>query len=336
MAVTNTNSTQIANAVAKPRIPNTPAQDTGAPVSSIAQLTMASGDSNKSTYRFMRCRSGDTVKTLKMALQIGTSTAGVLDVGLYAADTGAVVDQRFFATGLAGALTSSGAAISAITAASPGVFTTSAAHGLAVGERILIQGVVGMVQVNGLVFTVATVPSTTTFTVAYGGVALNTTGFTAWASGGTIYVPPFYNSWTEIAPQVTAVPDAGAVITGATAANPCVLTVTAKLNQFVAGQQVKISGVVGMTQLNGNTYTITAATSTTLTLNVDSSAFTAYSSAGLATQANALSISNCDQPIWKILGLSQDPFVEYDVVITATTAVATAALIAALQLEVVR
>lgn len=335
MAVTNTNSTQIGNAAAKPRVPNVPAQDTGAPVSSIAQLSAASGDSANSTYRFMRCRSGDTVKTLKIALQIGTSTAGVLDVGLYNQDGGTVVDQRFFATGLAGGYTAS-SSISAITAANPGVFTTSAAHSLSIGDRIIITGVVGMVQVNNQVFTILTVPSTTTFTVALGGVALNTTGFTAWSSGGTVNVSPFYNAWSEIAPNVNGMLGAGAVITGATAANPCVLTVTAAPNQFVLGQQVKISGVVGMTQLNGNIYTITAATATTLTLNVDSTGFTAYSSAGLATQANALNVANCDQPIWKVLGLPRDPYVEYDVTVTATTAVATAALIIGLQLEVVR
>jgi len=69
-------------------------------------------------------------------------------------------------------------------------------------------------------------------------------------------------------------------ITGATQANPAVLTVN---NTYVAGQTVTIAGVVGMTQLNGNTYTITAATPTTITLNVDSSAFTAYISGGTAT-----------------------------------------------------
>jgi hypothetical protein len=71
-----------------------------------------------------------------------------------------------------------------------------------------------------------------------------------------------------------------AVITGATQASSAVLTVT---SQFTVGQQIKISGVVGMTQLNGNTYVITAVTATTVTINVNSTGFTAYVSGGLAT-----------------------------------------------------
>lgn len=69
-------------------------------------------------------------------------------------------------------------------------------------------------------------------------------------------------------------------ITGATAANPCVLTA---VNDLSANQLVTISGVVGMTQLNGNTYIISSANSTSITLNLDSSAFTAYSSGGTVT-----------------------------------------------------
>ena len=74
-------------------------------------------------------------------------------------------------------------------------------------------------------------------------------------------------------------PSGSATITGATQANPCVLTAN---NTFQVGQKITISGVVGMTQLNGNTYTITAVTPTTITINVDSTGFTPYSSGGLA------------------------------------------------------
>ena len=66
-------------------------------------------------------------------------------------------------------------------------------------------------------------------------------------------------------------------ITGATQANPCVLTCTSTL---AIGQQVTIEGVVGMTQLNGNTYTVTANGGTTLTINVNSTGFSPYSSGG--------------------------------------------------------
>lgn len=76
-----------------------------------------------------------------------------------------------------------------------------------------------------------------------------------------------------------------ATITGITNANPAVLTAT---NDFIAGQTVTITGVVGMTQLNGNSYTVSVATPTTVSLNVDSSAFGAYVSGGVATPDNPI------------------------------------------------
>ena len=47
-------------------------------------------------------------------------------------------------------------------------------------------------------------------------------------------------------------------ITGATAANPVVITAVA--HPFTNGEQVYITGVVGMTQLNGNVYTVASTT----------------------------------------------------------------------------
>lgn len=84
--------------------------------------------------------------------------------------------------------------------------------------------------------------------------------------------------------QMRTYSDVGEVlsITNATQANPCVLTV---MNSLTTGTNVKITGVQGMTQLNGNYYTITAQTSTTLTINVDSTNFTAYRGKGFVTPA---------------------------------------------------
>jgi hypothetical protein len=74
-----------------------------------------------------------------------------------------------------------------------------------------------------------------------------------------------------------------ATITGATQANPCVLTASG--HTFVAGQQITISGVAGMTQLNGNTYSVASVTPTTVTISVNATGFTAYSSGGSAVKA---------------------------------------------------
>jgi Ubiquitin-activating enzyme E1 FCCH domain len=69
-------------------------------------------------------------------------------------------------------------------------------------------------------------------------------------------------------------------ITGATNAYPCVLTSVAN---YSAGQLVTISGVEGMTQLNGKTYAVISSTLTTVTINIDSTGFAAYVSGGITT-----------------------------------------------------
>ncbi len=62
-------------------------------------------------------------------------------------------------------------------------------------------------------------------------------------------------------------------ITGITQASPAVITAN---NTFVPGILVLIQDVDGMTQLNGNTYTVLSATPTTVTLDVDSTNFDPY------------------------------------------------------------
>ena len=67
-------------------------------------------------------------------------------------------------------------------------------------------------------------------------------------------------------------------ITGITQASQAVLTVGS--NTFVVGESVVISAVVGMTQINGLRALITARTTTTITVAINSSAFSAYVSGG--------------------------------------------------------
>lgn len=52
------------------------------------------------------------------------------------------------------------------------------------------------------------------------------------------------------------------------------------------GDFVEVTGVVGMTELNGNTYGVLAKTTNTLTIDVDSTGFTAYTSGGTVTTTN--------------------------------------------------
>lgn len=75
---------------------------------------------------------------------------------------------------------------------------------------------------------------------------------------------------------------ANAVITGATQANPCVITATS--HGFANGDLIYIDDVVGMTQLNKRIYEIANVAANTFELSgVDSTAYTAYSSAGVAS-----------------------------------------------------
>jgi len=70
-------------------------------------------------------------------------------------------------------------------------------------------------------------------------------------------------------------------ITGATQANPVVITSsTAGASKLLTGDRILISGVAGMTQLNGNIYTVTVINPTSFSINVDGTGFSAYTSGG--------------------------------------------------------
>jgi len=77
--------------------------------------------------------------------------------------------------------------ITGITQANPGVFTVSSAHGLEEGDIVTIHSVSGMTEVNDHVYYVSTTPATTTFTlVDVQWNVLDTSGFTAYSSGGVV------------------------------------------------------------------------------------------------------------------------------------------------------
>lgn len=70
-------------------------------------------------------------------------------------------------------------------------------------------------------------------------------------------------------------------ITDATRAVNCVLTIVGHV--FDVGDRLDINGVSGMTQLNGQTYTVISITTDSVTLDVNSSGFGIYSANGTAT-----------------------------------------------------
>ena len=68
-----------------------------------------------------------------------------------------------------------------------------------------------------------------------------------------------------------------------TQADPGAVTCTAN-HLLVTGDTVRITGVVGMVELNNKVFTITKTSATAFTIGVDTSGFTEYGSAGTVTQ----------------------------------------------------
>ena len=82
-----------------------------------------------------------------------------------------------------GAVLEANKTITGITQANPGV-VTSATHGFANGDTVVITGVVGMTQVNGKRFKVASVATNTFQLQDIDGNNVNTTSYTTYTSGG--------------------------------------------------------------------------------------------------------------------------------------------------------
>jgi len=73
--------------------------------------------------------------------------------------------------------------VTGITQADPAVVTTDGAHGLEAGDRVQLEDVVGMTEVNDNTYVVAS-PTSTTFELA----GVDSTGFTAYTSGGEVVI----------------------------------------------------------------------------------------------------------------------------------------------------
>jgi len=99
MAVVAVKSTLITNADATPVVLNSPRVDGGSERVAVATATITDTDSIASTYRMFRVPSNAVMTDLRIySPDIGTTT--ITDIGLYAADGGAVADADFFASAL--------------------------------------------------------------------------------------------------------------------------------------------------------------------------------------------------------------------------------------------
>jgi len=183
--------------------------------------------------------------------------------------------------------------ITGATQADP-VVITDVAHGLSTGAKIAVANVVGMTEINGQTFTV-TVLTVDTFELD----GEDGTGHTAYTSGGTWsrvleeYPEDSYQIGVPAPitkPTLTKLgtPDEG-VITGATQANPVVITDVG--HGLTTGMSITIVGISGMIEINNRTFTITQLTADTFELDEeDGTGHTAYVSGGTWTR-NATFIS---------------------------------------------
>jgi len=88
--------------------------------------------------------------------------------------------------------------VSDITQANPGVVTTSTAHGFSNGDTVYFLSVGGMTEVNwdsttAKLYKVANATATTFELTDLDDANVDTTGFTAYTSGGTVQVPSWAN-----------------------------------------------------------------------------------------------------------------------------------------------
>jgi hypothetical protein len=85
-------------------------------------------------------------------------------------------------------------------------------------------------------------------------------------------------------------------IDGVALGNPTVITINqinaTQAHAFQAGMRARFRGIGGTTQLNGNTYDVLSVTGTTVTIDVDSTAFGTFTSGGSGTFGYSTSVTN--------------------------------------------
>lgn len=180
-------------------------------------------------------------------------------------------------------------AIASFTPGTTTTFTTSAPHGFHVGDNVRIGSMTSAPQLGGLVMTVTAVGSTTTFTTLLNSSnAVTSVGIVY--KVGNAYLPP--NSLYY--PQYRA-------IAAITLANPMVVTTLVQQN-YQVGDVVRfqIPTQFGMQQLNSTTnglpvqFTVRAVNNAvgtqTVTLEVDSTSFTAFSWPGSSSYPYGLPV----------------------------------------------
>jgi len=170
----------------------------------------------------------------------------------------------------------------------PFTVTGTVFGGLATATQYYVKALVGGTQFT--VYTDTVTKTAITFTTATGSVLLHKSG------------------WDTIVEGITE------TITAATKADPVQLT-TSVPHAFYTGMEITITGVTGMTQLNGNTYYVSKTGASTFTLysdptlltTVDGTGYTTYISGGTAVGK---------QPVLEFLNTTSRYVIEPRVLVT--------------------
>lgn len=97
--------------------------------------------------------------------------------------------------------------------------------------------------------------------------------------GGSAYTGATLDTTTGV---VTLPVDISKNVTAITKANPCAMTIPA--HTFSNGQKVYLATIGGMTQLNGQVVTVTVVDANTITIGVNSTGYSTYTSGGTAAR----------------------------------------------------
>lgn len=211
---------------------------------------------------------------------VGNKTNGAATIAI-----GSMITSGGFTFLSDDAATLNGAAVALngteINQANPAVANSATTTGLIAGSTVVrIINSTGMLQVAGMDFTVGTVVASTSFQLKY----LDSSGFAAAATAGSYRI---INADSRFYPR-------SRYITAITQAASAVITMSVT-HEFTAGQAVRIivPSEFGMTEINGLLGNITAidTTNNTITVDIDSTSFTAFAFPTSATAAAGVSFA---------------------------------------------
>ena len=228
---------------------------------------------------------------------MGQGTAAVGYVGTGPVLQTAWVATQGFSTFAAGLGLQLGAQlqIASIAKANPTVVTTASAHGLSVGQVVILEGLfqsstTGMPQMSNMPFVITAVGSPTTFTVLWNSNQSNYTALSGSPAGAYVRQVLYPNLYL---PGVNFI---SAISTGTTTS----ITTTTNHN-YVVGQEIafRIPSVWGTTQLNSlpnnlipgspiYAYVTAVSSNTVFVCNFNSTGFTAFNSNQPATGTSGL------------------------------------------------